>query len=150
MVTAAHPPTVLVTLDPASEHDRTHLFDIAEGHAAMLGARLVFLSVVPEIYLSTSTDPEGVIAGMTAHAEREQARLLEGRWPDAGAAPRLVRYGPVAGTIIEVAKEVGAQLIVMHARRPGIATYALGSVASRVANHAEASVLVIRDPEAAR
>lgn len=147
MVSSDKPLTVLVPLDTASDHDRTHLFDVTEGQARLLEARLTFLSVVPELYLSTSTDPEGVIATMTAHAQRVQAGLLDARWPDPVVVPRLVRYGPVAGTIIQVAREVGAALIVMHARRPGITSYALGSVASRVVNHAHASVHVVRDPE---
>lgn len=145
MVSAPSPRPILVPLDASSTHDRDRLFDVADGQARLDGTSLVFLSVVPELYLSTATDPEGVIGRLTAHAEQQQARLLDGRWPDTEVNRRLVRYGPVATTIIDTARELNAGLIVMHARRPGIAAYALGSVASRVVNHADASVYVIRE-----
>lgn len=132
--------TILVPLDVNSDHDRSRLFDLAEAEARMIGGRLVFLAVVPELYLSTTTDPESLVAGMKSQAARRLEAIVATRWPDADSAPRLVRYGPVAGEIIDAAGDTGAELIMIRARRPGVATYALGSVASRVVNHAGASV----------
>lgn len=143
MTSAISPRKILVPLDSSSEHNRSRFFDIVQQQAQTAGASIVFLTVVPELFMST--DPEGMIATMIGHAAREQSLILADRWPDLPADQRLVRYGPVAGTIIDASEEIGADLIVMRARRPGVASYALGSVASRVVNHAQASVLVIRN-----
>lgn len=139
--------TILVALDPSSDHDRSEFFDMIETEAETHDARLVFLSVVPELFMSTATDQGGLIASMKSHAQHQQSSILDARWPELGADRRLVRYGPVAGEIIDTAAEIGANLIIIHARRPGVASYALGSVASRVVNHARASVLVVRVTE---
>ena len=135
---------ILVPLDVNSDHDRSRIFDLAEAEARMIGGRLVFLAVVPELYLATTTDPESLVAGMMDQAARRLEAAVAARWPDPESAPRLVRYGPVAGEIIDAAEETGAELIMIRARRPGVASYALGSVASRVVNHAGASVYVVR------
>lgn len=145
MTSATSPRKILVPLDSSSKHDRSRFFDILEQQARAGGASIVFLTVVPELFMSTVTDPDGMIDTMIRHAAHEQNLILADRWPDTSASQRLVRYGPVAGTIIDTSADIGADLIVMHARRPGVASYALGSVASRVVNHASASVLVIRN-----
>ena len=46
--------------------------------------------------------------------------------------------------ILEVAKEEGADLIVLASHRPGLQDYFLGSTAAKVVRHAECSVLVRR------
>lgn len=145
MTSSISPRKILVPLDSSSEHNRSRFFDIVEQQAESGDTSIVFLTVVPELFMSTTTDPEGMIRTMIGHAKREQDQILNERWPESPNSQRLVRYGPVAGTIIDTCAEIGADLIVMGARRPGVASYALGSVASRVVNHAQASVLVIRN-----
>ena len=134
--------TVLVPINVGSETDRAALFaKLAE--QAGRGATIVFMTVVPEIYLATDTDPKGTIEAMQEHAGVRLAEVAE-------AAPfkvdrQVVRYGPVAPAILDVAGEIGATLILINARQKGRAVaYALGSVASRVANHAQCSVMVLR------
>ncbi|MBJ3764595.1 universal stress protein [Maribius pontilimi] len=134
--------TVLLTVDVSADHDRTELFSEA-ARLGETGARIVVLTVVPEMYLATATDPTGTVAKMEEHAKAQLESVIA-KSQLAGSETR-VGYGPVAGVILDVAEEIGADKILIHARRPGPASYALGSVASRVANHAKASVLVIRD-----
>jgi nucleotide-binding universal stress UspA family protein len=57
----------------------------------------------------------------------------------------LVREGHVYHTILSVARDVGADLIVIASHNPVMADYLLGSVAARVVRHAHCSVLVLRD-----
>lgn len=150
MTSASPISTILVPLDAAVDSDRTELFDVAASLAQLHDAALVFLTVVPELYLPTTADPSVVVDAVTARAKAEFDAAVAERWPDQDSTRRLVRYGPVAGTIIDVAEEVGAELIVMHARRPGFSSYALGSVAGRVVNHAKASVYVVREQRLAK
>ena len=133
---------LLIPVDVSVSHDRSALFaEAAERIAA--GASAFVLAVVPGIYFATSTDPNATIAAMETHAKSELDALVAAS-PLAGAETR-VAYGPVSRMILETAREVGATLILMHAQRPGPAAHALGSIASRVTNHAAASVRVVRE-----
>ena len=51
---------------------------------------------------------------------------------------------PVAANIVKVAEEVGADVIVLGARRHGFFQDLLGSVSARVLHHTNCSVLIVR------
>ncbi|MFQ5622052.1 MAG: universal stress protein [Paracoccaceae bacterium] len=55
-----------------------------------------------------------------------------------------IRMGPPHNAILEAAKGLGADLIIVGSHRPGLQDYFLGSTASRVVRHADCSVLVER------
>lgn len=133
--------TVLVAVDVMSGHKRSRMFDEVSDHAAR-GARIVLVTVVPEIYLATTPDAKGMIKAMMDHAAGQLAEVAAAAPFD--VADQIVRYGPVAPGIIDVAAESGATLIVINARQRDRTAYLLGSVASRVANHAPCSVHVVR------
>ena len=56
----------------------------------------------------------------------------------------VVRQGGIYHEVIEEAKAVGADLIVMTSHRPAMRTYFLGSNAGHVVRYAKCSVLVVR------
>jgi len=56
----------------------------------------------------------------------------------------IVRTGHSYNTILEVAKEKNADLIIIASHRPGLQDYFLGSTAAKVVRHANCSVLVVR------
>lgn len=135
---------ILVTLDTREGHDHSDILRIALAQARCIGGRLHFLAVVPDVYLPTATNPEAIISQMKDQAAKRLAKAVA-QLGDCGIGIEThVAYGPVSGTIIDTAADLGAELIVIHARRPGLVGYALGSVASRVTNHAPCSVLVVR------
>lgn len=55
-----------------------------------------------------------------------------------------VRQGGVYHEVLEEAKAIGADLIVMSSHRPAMRTYFLGSNAGHVVRYAKCSVLVVR------
>lgn len=55
-----------------------------------------------------------------------------------------VTHGAAAASILDAAKTVDADLVIIGSHRPGIADYFLGSTAARVVRHAPCSVLVDR------
>ena len=62
-----------------------------------------------------------------------------------------VRAGRPATTIVEVARDQGADLIVIASHgRTGITRLMMGSVAEHVVRHAPCAVLVVRPPEQAQ
>ena len=62
----------------------------------------------------------------------------------AGNVTSEVRQGGIYQEILEAAKEIGADLIVMSSHRAGVRTYFLGSVAGHVVRYAACSVMVVR------
>lgn len=57
---------------------------------------------------------------------------------------RVVLHGTAGATILEHAKKIGADCIVVASHRPGLADYFLGSTAARVVRYAQCSVHVLR------
>jgi nucleotide-binding universal stress UspA family protein len=58
----------------------------------------------------------------------------------------VVRQGTIDREILDEAKAMNADLIVMSSHRSGIRTYFLGSNAGHVVRYATCSVLVVRQP----
>ena len=86
-----------------------------------------------------AVDMRGVAADLLA---RDEHRLT-----DAGfTVEKYAREGDPANTIIEVAEENGADMIVVGARgNAGQKRFHLGSVATKLSHHAPTSVLIVRD-----
>jgi nucleotide-binding universal stress UspA family protein len=64
----------------------------------------------------------------------------------AGRISAAVRQGGIYHEVLEEAKEIQADLIVMSSHRPAMRTYFLGSNAGHVVRYARCSVLVVRHP----
>jgi nucleotide-binding universal stress UspA family protein len=63
---------------------------------------------------------------------------------DAGKISFVVRQGGIYHEVLEEAKAINADLIVMSSHRPAMRTYFLGSNAGHVVRYAKCSVLVVR------
>jgi nucleotide-binding universal stress UspA family protein len=63
-----------------------------------------------------------------------------------GRVTSAVRQGGIYQEILEEAKDMGADLIVMSSHRVGVRTYFLGSHAGHVVRYANCSVMVVRRP----
>ena len=63
---------------------------------------------------------------------------------DAARVSSTVRQGGIYHEVLEEAKAIGADLIVMSSHRPAMKTYFLGSNAGHVVRYAKCSVLVVR------
>jgi len=84
-------------------------------------------------------DMRGVAGDVLARAER--------RFEEAGfAVEKHAREGDPAHTILEVAGEKDADLIVVGARGDtGLRRFMLGSVPAKLAHHAPSSLLIVRE-----
>jgi len=79
-----------------------------------------------------------------ASAEEALAIIAKAIDLPAGRATTVVRQGGIYHEILEEAKAVHADLIVMSANHFGMRTYFLGSNAGHVVRYASCSVLVVR------
>lgn len=131
----------------------THAAALAIGLARSHGARLTALYVVdPYPYLGLGeANPMGFQAYMAAamdHASQAHAAIAtlaaEGG-TRVNVVPRVVEDVGASVGIVQTAKELGADLIVVGSHgRSGIARLMLGSVASRVVAESAVPVLVAR------
>src|SRR5215207_2481370 len=86
-----------------------------------------------------SVDMRGVAADLLARDER--------RFDEAGfAVEKYAREGDPAQTIIDVAVDVDADLIVIGAQgNTGMRRFMLGGVAGKLAHHAPKSLMIVRE-----
>jgi len=93
-------------------------------------------------------DPVSVTKDMRERAERDLARLVVDEVRGMVPADTLVRAGCAVEEIINVARKLPADLIVISTHgRSGLNHVLLGSVAERVVRHAPCPVLVVRENE---
>ncbi|MFN3658921.1 MAG: universal stress protein [Pseudolabrys sp.] len=77
-------------------------------------------------------------------AEDALAALTRSCGIDAAQISSTVRQGGIYHEVLEEAKAMNADLIVMSSHRPAMRTYFLGSNAGHVVRYAKCSVLVVR------
>jgi nucleotide-binding universal stress UspA family protein len=133
--------TILVPIDMAHVSEGKTTIDIAAEHGAS-GAKIILLNVVEEI-------PGWAAAELPANLLEESRARVEADLKAIATASGMamdveIRNGHPYKTILEVAEEKGADLIIIPSHRPGLQDYFLGSTAAKVVRHAKCSVLVIR------
>ncbi len=110
-----------------------HVLDLSLAGMAGLPTQMAMMPAVDEL-----------IERVRAETAEEMSRLGV-RFPQART---IVREGPPRATILQVASEVGADLIVMGTHgRTGLAHVLFGSVAEHVVRHSTIPVLTVRETE---
>jgi len=131
--------TILVPIDLSHPDLGKKILGIAR-HVGGDRCRIIALYVSAEIPSFVAVEmPKGLLEANVADARAE----LEAIANEAGAESQ-VRTGNPSLVILEYAKKVGAELIVIASHRPGLQDYFLGSTAARVVRHSECAVLVDR------
>jgi nucleotide-binding universal stress UspA family protein len=144
--------TVLVAVD-GSEH-ATKALDIASDLAQRYGARLIILSVYRHhsaledthtlVRGSDEVEAPDVTLGRFAR-EMVDTALARARVNGAPEVEGLVRRGPPARTIVQIAKERAAEAIVMGSRGLGdVGGFLLGSVSHKVSSLAECTCITVK------
>lgn len=133
--------TILVPIDIAHLAEGKLTIDLAVQHAGE-DTRIVLLNVVEEIpgWAAVSIPAEIIQKSSTdSQNELKAVANASGRKMDV-----MVRTGHSYSTILDVAEEIDADLIIIASHRPGLQDYFLGSTAAKVVRHAHCSVLVTR------
>ena len=133
--------TILVPIDMAHVAEGKANIDIAAQHASD-GVKIILLNVVEDIPTWAAVElPAHLIENSLKRAQDELKAIANAT----GMKMEVeVRSGHSYNTILEVAQEKQADLIIIASHRPGFQDYFLGSTAARVVRHATCSVLVIR------
>jgi nucleotide-binding universal stress UspA family protein len=138
---------ILLPVDLSDEHSWRKALPTAIALRAAFQAQLHVMTVVPDFGLPMVGQffPEGYEAKAHQHVAAELEAFVAQQVPEDVTARRIVATGKIYQQILRVAKEVGADLIVMGSHHPELSDYLLGPNAARVVRHADCSVMVVRE-----
>lgn len=136
--------TILVPIDVS--HPETGKAAVAAASELMgADARLTLLAVIPAMpNLVASQLPPDYEGKAASGTEAELKRIASNGGLAEGSYALAIRHGSVHHEILDEARKVSADLIVVVSHRPEVADYLLGTVAAKVVRHANCSVLVVR------
>jgi universal stress protein A len=138
------PKVILVPIDFSENAEQA--LDYACSLASKVGStvRLIHAFSKPPTGLQVALS-EGILENLVKEHRDELEKLSAARAGQATFGEPVVEIGDPRDTIIDAAKEVSADLIVMgtHGRR-GLSRVMMGSVAEDVIRHAPCPVLVVR------
>lgn len=133
--------TILVPIDIAHIDKAKPMIDIAAEHGGE-NSRIILLNVVEEIpSWAASAIPQDILDQSVKTSRDEMKAVASSNGVEMEVE---IRSGHAYNTILEVAQEKSADLIIVASHRPGLQDYFLGSTAAKVVRHAGCSVLVVR------
>lgn len=137
---------VLCAIDLSDEADAKKILQEAEKVAGLYGAALSVVTVVPDYGTSWvgSFFKEGTLKLATEAAMAALHKLTSETVAKDTRVKHIVEVGTTYEEILEAAELVEADLVVVGAHRPDLASRIVGPNASRVVRFAKASVLVVR------
>lgn len=132
---------ILVPIDTGHVVEGKSIIDLAVQHAAD-DAKITLLNVVEDI-------PNWAAVNLPADLIDKSIETVQSELKAIATASGIkmdveVRTGHSYNTILDVAEEKNADLIIVASHRPGLQDYFLGSTAAKVVRHANCSVLVVR------
>jgi universal stress protein F len=133
--------TILIPVDLANITKVNSLIDQASINSTS-NSQIILLNVAEEIPSWAAVELPRDIIDRSVQTSLEKLRALA-----ASASIEVeveVRVGHPYKTILEVAKERSAELIIVASHQPELQNYFLGSTAAKVVRHATCSVLVVR------
>lgn len=104
--------------------------------------KVTVMNVVEDVPgLITADMPDDLAVKTAKNARTNLVHMVEGAGLQADVQ---IRAGRPHDAIVDLADEIGADLILIGSHNPGIADYLLGSTAANVVRHAKCSVLTAR------
>ena len=137
--------SILIALDDSPRAPA--VFDAGVALARLAGAQVFLVRVLTgpaEIPAAAHTEHDQLDRDVEQMVRAELRRLTDAI-PDVPFVAPVVVDGDPWRRILEVAQQIDADLIVIGSHRLHGVERLLGTVASRVVNHADRSVLVVRD-----
>jgi len=135
---------ILATHDGSKASDKAVQTAIAL--AKQFRATLTVISVIPELYLTelVEMDRVRILDTLTTDAKKTLERI-KAKATGVPSLKTVIKYGRPAEEILAAAARVKADLIVTGSHgRHGAEKFFLGSVSSKVVDHAACSVFVVK------
>ena len=136
---------ILVPIDLADTDLAKPSIDTAVELAKASGGAVRILNVLPMTpVMLAEYVPADFDTQQRQSAEEALALIAKESGLEDGRVSTVVRQGGIYHEVLEEAKLLPADLIVMSSHRPAMKTYFLGSNAGHVVRYAKCSVLVVR------
>jgi nucleotide-binding universal stress UspA family protein len=133
--------TILVPIDIAHLDNSKTIIDIARSNASG-DTKIILLNVVEEIPNWAAVEiPPGILDKSLRISTEELNAVAKASGIEMDVE---IRMGHSYQTILDVAEEKAADLIIVASHKPGLQDYFLGSTAAKIVRHAKCSVLVVR------
>ena len=145
----------LAAIDLADEGSWTNILATTVGMATGVeGARVYLMTVIPGVPpgIDVRYAVRGEMGGSADYpmqqwmddASKRLGEIAANHVPEEMRAGVVVRNGTIYREIVEAAKDLDINQIVMGANRPSLADFLLGPNSDRVARHAGCTVTVVR------
>lgn len=136
---------ILVPVDIAEPELARPAIMVAIAMARSVGGKVRLVNVLPmtPVMLAEYVPPDFDVQQRKS-AEETLAAMARDSGLEGGSISTVIRQGGIYHEVIQEAKEMGADLIVMTSHRPDMRSYFLGSNAGHVVRYANCSVLVVR------
>lgn len=134
--------SIVVPVDLGHEERAKPMIELAK-RLGEKGTRITLVNVVEDIPTYVAAElPGGIIDKAKQKAREALEKIAKSNDLDAGAIE--VKSGQAATSILGIAEQKKADLIIIASHQPGLQDYFLGSTAARVVRHAKCTVLVMR------
>lgn len=139
--------SILVPIDLADKHSWRKALPTAVRLAENFESTLHLVTVLPGFTLPIVGQyfPDDFEPKLKEHAVRQLEEFAAEQVPDAVPCKTTIAEGQVYREILNTAQAVKADLIVMGSHRPELADFLIGPNAQKVVQHAECSVMVVRE-----
>jgi nucleotide-binding universal stress UspA family protein len=115
--------------------------------AERFDSAVTVITVIPSLYLTElmEVDRERILQALSEDAEKTMAKIKAGP-KNIRSLKTVIRQGSPADEILKTAKKMNADVIVTGSHgRHGAQKFLLGSVSSKVIDHAACNVLVVKN-----
>lgn len=138
---------ILYPLDVSDKSSHAKEIAVLQDMRKHFGSQLSVITVLPDYGASIVAQYFSKVAEETLKKDAKKAlkAFVKEHFDNPDDINLIVAQGGIYERIIEAAREVKADVIVMTAHRPGLQDYLLGPNAAKVVRHSEISVLVIRE-----
>lgn len=138
---------ILLPVDLNQESSWKSALPVAIDHARAFGTRLHVMTVVPDFGMTMVGQffPKGFEKKAVEACQSKLRAFIDTEIPKDIPTQCIVAEGTVYERILDLAKKLKIDLIVLAAHRPELKDYLLGPNAARVVRHAACSVLVVRE-----
>ncbi len=138
--------SILLAVDLSEPGSWTRALPAALETAKVTGGKLHVITVAPDVNTQVAPFfPTDVNQQLHKKATEELGTWVKKHIPAGTAVKQIVAQGSIYREILTAAEQVGADLVVMAAHKPGIRDYLLGANAAHVVRHFLHSVLIVRD-----
>lgn len=138
---------ILLPIDLNQDSSWKAALPVAIEHARAFDTKLHVMTVVPDFGMTMVGQffPKGFEKKAVEAVNKKLHEFIDAHIPNDIAVQCIVAEGTVYERILELAKKLKIDLIVLAAHRPELRDYLLGPNAARVVRHASCSVLVVRE-----